>query len=102
MKKAQDIQQHLRPAHGEIEGIKTAELFEPADDVGGDYCDVISLNEHQCLLCLADVSGHGVPAAMAATVIKAFVLEAIEVTSSPAEILNRINRRNRSRFHAIL
>lgn len=93
MKKAREIQQHLRPTNGKIEGIETAELFEPADDIGGDYYDVIPLGEHQCLLCLADVSGHGVPAAMAATVIKSLVLEAIEVTLSPAEILNRINRR---------
>lgn len=93
MKKARDIQQHLRPTNGTIEGIQTAELFEPADEVGGDYYDVIPLGDHRCLLCLADVSGHGVPAAMAATVIKALVLEAIEATHSPAEILNRINRR---------
>ncbi|MCA9212804.1 MAG: SpoIIE family protein phosphatase [Planctomycetales bacterium] len=93
MKKARDIQQNLRPTNGKVKGIQTAELFEPADDVGGDYYDVIPLGEQRCLLCLADVSGHGVPAAMAATVIKALVLEAIEVTHSPAEILNRINRR---------
>ncbi|QEG01489.1 Phosphoserine phosphatase RsbU [Stieleria maiorica] len=93
MKKARDIQQNLRPTNGKVRGIDTAELFEPADDVGGDYYDVIPLGEYQCLLCLADVSGHGVPAAMAATVIKALVLEAVEVTNSPAEILNRINRR---------
>lgn len=93
MKKARDIQQNLRPTNGRVKGIDTAELFEPADDVGGDYYDVIPLGEYQCLLCLADVSGHGVPAAMAATVIKALVLEAVEVTNSPAEILNRINRR---------
>ncbi|MEQ8212186.1 MAG: SpoIIE family protein phosphatase [Lacipirellulaceae bacterium] len=93
MKKARDIQQHLRPTNQKIEGVDTAELFEPADDVGGDYYDVIPLGNGECLLCLADVSGHGVPAAMAATVIKALVLEALEVTRSPAEILNRINRR---------
>jgi len=93
MKKARDIQQRLRPTNGAVNGIETAELFEPADDVGGDYYDVIPLGINQCLLCLADVSGHGVPAAMAATVIKALVLEAIEVTNSPAEILHRINRR---------
>lgn len=93
MKKARDIQQHLRPANGTVKGIKTAVLFEPAEDVGGDYYDVIPLGGHQCLLCLADVSGHGVAAAMVAAVIKALVLEATEVTHSPAEILNRINRR---------
>ena len=93
MKKARDIQQHLRPRNGVVPGVETAELFEPADDVGGDYYDVIPLGDGRCLLCLADVSGHGVPAAMAATVIKALVLEAIELTDSPAEILTRTNRR---------
>ena len=93
MKKARDIQQNLRPKNEKIRGIKTAELFEPADDVGGDYYDIIPLGENKCLLCLADVSGHGVPAAMAAAVIKALVLEAIEITHSPSEVLNRVNRR---------
>lgn len=93
MKKARSIQQHLRPTNGNILGIETTELFEPADDVGGDYYDVIPLGSGRCLLCLADVSGHGVPAAMAAAVIKALVLEAVDMTDSPAEILSRINRR---------
>ena len=93
MKKAREIQQHLRPSNGKMQNLRTAELFEPAEDVGGDYYDVIPLGNGRCVLCLADVSGHGVPAAMAATVIKALVLEAVEVTSSPAEILNRVNRR---------
>lgn len=93
MKKAREIQHHLCPTNGEVKGIETAELFEPAEDVGGDYYDVVPLGDYQCLLCLADVSGHGVPAAMAATVIKALVLESVDVTHSPAEILNRINRR---------
>jgi sigma-B regulation protein RsbU (phosphoserine phosphatase) len=93
MKKARDIQQHLRPANMSITGIETAELFEPAEDVGGDYYDVIPLGDGRCLLCVADVAGHGVPAAMAATFIKALVFEAIEVTDSPAEILTRVNLR---------
>jgi serine phosphatase RsbU (regulator of sigma subunit) len=93
MKKAREIQQHLRPISRQLGAVSTAELFEPAEDVGGDYFDAISLSDNRCLLCLADVSGHGVPAAMAATVIKALVLESLEITQSPAEILRRINRR---------
>lgn len=93
MKKAHEIQQHLRPSVANHGMIETAEVFEPTDDVGGDYFDIIPLGEGRCLLCLADVSGHGVPAAMAAAVIKTLVFEAIEVTQSPAEILTRINRR---------
>jgi sigma-B regulation protein RsbU (phosphoserine phosphatase) len=42
---------------------------------------------------VADVCGHGVPAAMAATLLKAFVSEAAKRTSSPAEILTEVNQR---------
>ena len=93
MGKARQIQRHLLPESNGLSGIAVAELFEPTEEVGGDYYDVIPLPEQKYLLCLADVTGHGVPAAMAATVIKSLVLEAIQFTTSPAEILTRINRR---------
>jgi len=93
MEKARQIQQNLRPAVNGLIGIDVAELFEPADDVGGDYYDVIPLSDGQYLLCVADVSGHGVPAAMAATLLKAFVSEAAKRSSSPAQILTDVNER---------
>ena len=93
MEKARQIQQHLLPRDREIPGLSVAKLFEPAEDVGGDFFDVVSLSEHQQLVCVADVTGHGVPAAMAAAVIKTLVQNAAENTDSPAEILRRVNRR---------
>ncbi|QEG41261.1 PP2C family protein-serine/threonine phosphatase [Roseimaritima ulvae] len=93
MEKARQIQQNLRPTVNGFVGIDVAELFEPADDVGGDYYDVIPLSDGQYLLCVADVSGHGVPAAMAATLLKAFVSEAAKQSSSPAQILTDVNER---------
>ncbi len=92
MAKARAIQQNLRPSTQVIPGANIAELFEPADDVGGDYYDVIRLSENSTLLCIADVSGHGVPAAMAATLLKAFVAEAAKQSHHPAEILTRVNQ----------
>ena len=93
MEKAREIQQHLLPKNLELNGLRVAQLFEPAEDVGGDYFDVLPLSDHQYLLCVADVTGHGVPAAMAAAVIKTLMLEAVEVSQSPAKILERVNRR---------
>ena len=93
MDKARQIQQNLRPNMANFDGLDVAELFEPADDVGGDYYDVISLPDDRYLLCVADVSGHGAPAAMAATLLKAFVSEAAKKSSSPAEILTDVNQR---------
>ncbi|MCS7466396.1 SpoIIE family protein phosphatase [Stieleria sp. ICT_E10.1] len=92
MAKAREIQQNLRPDVIQIPQLRIDSSFEPADDVGGDYYDVIALNDSQVLICLADVAGHGVPAAMAATLLKAFVCEAAKVTIEPSEILCRVNR----------
>jgi sigma-B regulation protein RsbU (phosphoserine phosphatase) len=47
MEKARQIQQNLRPTVNGLVGIDVAELFEPADDVGGDYYDVIPLSDGQ-------------------------------------------------------
>lgn len=93
MEKAKSIQQNLRPKSQALDGLEVAELFEPADDVGGDYYDVIRLRNQSILLCVADVSGHGVPAAMAATLLKAFVTDAAKKSNSPAEILDQVNRK---------
>ncbi|MEP6167605.1 MAG: SpoIIE family protein phosphatase, partial [Rhodopirellula bahusiensis] len=92
MTKARAIQQNLRPSSDAIPGLNIAALFKPADDVGGDYYDVIRLNDDSTLLCIADVCGHGVPAAMAATLLKAFVAEAAKQSHHPAEILTRVNQ----------
>jgi sigma-B regulation protein RsbU (phosphoserine phosphatase) len=93
MEKARQIQQNLRPSLTKLEGVDVAELFEPADDVGGDYYDVIHLSGNRILLCVADVAGHGVPAAMAATLLKTFVSEAAKESVSPATILTKVNQR---------
>ncbi len=93
MEKARQVQRHLLPQDCDLDGLRVAKIFEPAEDVGGDYYDVVRLSDHSYLLCVADVSGHGVPAAMAAAMIKTLVQDAVEVSQSPAAILQRINRR---------
>lgn len=93
MEKARAIQLNLCPKKSRAGGLSIASLFEPADDVGGDYFDVIELSDHSVLLCVADVTGHGVPAAMAATLCKAFLNDAVKHSTEPAVILHEVNQR---------
>uniref|UniRef100_UPI0016021859 PP2C family protein-serine/threonine phosphatase n=1 Tax=Stieleria mannarensis TaxID=2755585 RepID=UPI0016021859 len=93
MEKARAIQLNLCPKRSRAGGLSIASLFEPADDVGGDYFDVIELSDHSVLLCVADVTGHGVPAAMAATLCKAFLTDAVKHSTEPAHILREVNQR---------
>ncbi len=47
------------------ERIKAAGWYQPHSEVGGDYYDVISLNEDEVVIAVADVSGKGIAAAFA-------------------------------------
>lgn len=93
MTKAREIQENLLPKGINISGLNVAHLFQPAEDVGGDYYDALPLNDGTWLFCVADVTGHGVPAAMSAAMLKALLIQAAEQFTSPAAMLDFINRR---------
>lgn len=91
MARARGIQQNLLPQTLDLLGLNIAHLFEPADEVGGDYYDVLRLPDGSSLFCIADVTGHGVPAAMSAAMLKALLIQAADRFTSPAAILKFIN-----------
>jgi serine phosphatase RsbU (regulator of sigma subunit)/pSer/pThr/pTyr-binding forkhead associated (FHA) protein len=45
-------------------GYEFFDYYEPAQRVGGDYFDYIQLNDGRIAICLADVAGKGIPAAL--------------------------------------
>ncbi len=92
MTKARKIQENLLPKEVNITGLNVSHLFEPADEVGGDYYDALQLDDDSWLFCIADVTGHGIPAAMSAAMLKALLMQAAEQYTSPAEALKFINR----------
>lgn len=81
------------PAFG---GLDFGVLFRPAGYVSGDIYDILRLDEHHAGFFLADVIGHGVPAALLTMVIQKS-LPTKEITGStyrivpPAEALTRLN-----------
>lgn len=92
MAKARAIQFNLLPTELEAGNTRCTYVYQPADDVGGDYFDAISLADGTQLFCIADVTGHGVPAAMCAAILKALLLQATGTLVSPAAMLKYINR----------
>ena len=62
---ARDIQMRLLPdASPQIAGYDIAGCSVPAEMVGGDYFDYFELEDGRLGICLADVSGKGVPASL--------------------------------------
>ncbi|MEO8431768.1 MAG: PP2C family protein-serine/threonine phosphatase [Acidobacteriota bacterium] len=65
--RARDIQRSLLPERpAQLPGIAIAARSEPAEQVGGDAFDVISLAPDALGLMISDASGHGLPAALEA------------------------------------
>ena len=62
---AYDIQISLLPNDTpKIPGYEIAGISIPAQTVGGDYFDFIKIDQNRLAVCLGDVSGKGLPAAM--------------------------------------
>ncbi len=71
---AREIQEKLLPkSPPEVAGYEIAGLSEPAKRVGGDYFDYLSLAPHRIGLCVADVSGKGITAALLMSNVQATI-----------------------------
>ena len=69
---AAEIQRALQPeGRAVIPGLEIEVLSEPCHEVGGDYWDVIPVDDERWWIVVADVSGKGVPAGLVASNIQA-------------------------------
>jgi phosphoserine phosphatase RsbU/P len=90
---ARDIQQRLLPAEmPRVKGCDIQATWQPANDVGGDYFDAIHLRDTRAAFCIADVSGHGLPAALLMSNTQATVRAFAHTTENPADICSQLNR----------
>ncbi|MCX5685551.1 MAG: SpoIIE family protein phosphatase, partial [Planctomycetota bacterium] len=92
MEKARRIQERLLPSAEAAAGMKVACAYRPANEVGGDYFDIFPREDGRLMLAIADVTGHGVPAAMGAAMLKTLFLAASERTADPERILAEVNK----------
>jgi len=91
---ARELQQVLVPETlPALAGFNLTSAYRPAQEVGGDFFQIIPLEEGSTLVVLGDVSGKGLKAAMAVSMIVGAVRTLVETTSKPAEILAGLNRR---------
>jgi len=84
-------QQFLLPRSAAFPGLQLSYLFQPCRSVGGDYFDFLQLPSGEFGLLMADVSGHGVAAAMTASIVKALLPGYLERLVSPAQAFTRLN-----------
>jgi len=91
--RARRLQSHLIPSPSGDHGVGVAIEYHPVDEVAGDFVDVLTCPNGDTLLCVADVVGHGIHAAMGSAALKALLLATDLDEPSPAEMLAAINQR---------
>ena len=90
---ARRIQAALLPqALPALAGHSLAALWQPAREVAGDYYDVLPLDGGRVALCIADVAGKGMPAALLMSNLQATVKAFAAGDPAPAELCERVNR----------
>jgi sigma-B regulation protein RsbU (phosphoserine phosphatase) len=92
LQQAREIQQSLLPKEiPQIPGFEIDGAWEPAREVGGDYFDVIRLSDNQLGICIADVVGKSVSAALLMANVQATVRAFASEAVSPATLCTRVN-----------
>jgi sigma-B regulation protein RsbU (phosphoserine phosphatase) len=90
---ARRIQTSLLPRElPKMPGLDLAARYLPMTAVAGDLYDVIELGPSRAGVLVADVAGHGVPAALVASMVKLAFSAQADDANDPARVLTAINR----------
>jgi hypothetical protein len=91
---AQEVQRVLVPEQtGNVPGFTVVSAYEPAQQVGGDFFQILPDGEGGMLIVVGDVAGKGLPAAMMVSVLVGAIRGAAEFTKDPVELLSNLNER---------
>jgi sigma-B regulation protein RsbU (phosphoserine phosphatase) len=91
---AREVQQVIVPEQIEsIPGFAVESVYLPAQQVGGDFFQILPDSESGLMVVVGDVAGKGLPAAMLVSVLVGAIRTAVEFTKDPAELLGHLNER---------
>lgn len=92
LEKAKEIQKGLLPKKIEqMRNLEIAGAWHPARVVGGDYFDVLKFSESKVGICIGDVVGKGLTAALLMANLQAAVRALVSESLSPAALCKKLN-----------
>jgi sigma-B regulation protein RsbU (phosphoserine phosphatase) len=93
LKRAREIQQMLLPSTlPQLAGVQIAGAWQPAREVGGDYFDVIQLDKNRLGICVGDVAGKGITAALLMANLQASFRAFATSEASPQVVCRKLNK----------
>lgn len=91
--RARDMQRQLLPSIApQLPGFQIACAWQPSQAVSADYFDVFPLGDDRMALCIADVSGKGIAAALLMGKLQSAVRSRAPLSTGPAELCADLNR----------
>jgi len=76
----------------DIPGFQFFADYQPSSKASGDYYDFIRIDKNHLGIIVADVSGHGSPAAVIMAMMRVALRSFLSTTHSPKEVLEKINQ----------
>jgi sigma-B regulation protein RsbU (phosphoserine phosphatase) len=90
---AREVQQSVLPRRfPQMPGFEVAARNEPARQVGGDFYDVVQLDDDHFGVVIADVSDKGIPAALYMALARSLILAEAHRDTNPRNVLVNANR----------
>ena len=90
---ARDIQASILPSNvPELSRMRVSAAYLPMTAVAGDFYWFIAVDPHRAGFLVADVSGHGVPAALIASMIKVAMQSVVTCADDPSSVLRGVER----------
>jgi serine phosphatase RsbU (regulator of sigma subunit) len=92
MRAAKKIQEAILPREvPSVEQVLLAARYAPMTSIGGDLYDFPVAGPHGVGVLVADVKGHGVPAALVASMVKVAVSNGLKTSREPSSIITALN-----------
>lgn len=89
---AQQVQQRFLPqSRPEVAGYEFYDFYQPANQIGGDFYDYVQLPDGRIAVIVADVVGHGVPAALLMAKLTSESRFCLATEQDPAKVVSRLN-----------
>ena len=89
---ARDVQSMLFPKKlPKNDQLTIRAFYLPHQSIGGDYYDYIALDKDRFIICIGDVSGKGVPAALLMSNVQACLRTLVRQTTDLKEIIHELN-----------
>jgi phosphoserine phosphatase RsbU/P len=90
---AREIQLSILPQETpQLEGLEISARYLPMSSVAGDFYDFLVVDEKHVGILIADVSGHGLPSALIASMLQTALAAQFSHAGDPGQVLSGLNQ----------